>query len=126
MQERSKPMDVDAYIAGAAQEARPILRDLRHIITSTVPAAEEGISWNVPFYKYHGALAGFAVYKSHVSFGTGGAELPGEVREMLENKGYHTGQKTVQIQFDQQVPAKEIQAILRAQAKINEAKTTNK
>lgn len=33
----------------------------------TIPKAEEGISWGVPFYKYHGALAEFAAFKNHLA-----------------------------------------------------------
>ncbi|NHJ12027.1 MAG: DUF1801 domain-containing protein, partial [Candidatus Thorarchaeota archaeon] len=62
----SKPEDVDSYIANSDKEARPILEELRKIVQSTIPEAEEGISWNVPFYKYHGELVGFAAYKNHV------------------------------------------------------------
>jgi hypothetical protein len=44
----------------------------------------------VPFYKYHGVLAGFAAFKNHVSFGFA-AVLQSEDRKMLERKGYITG-----------------------------------
>jgi uncharacterized protein len=116
-----KPKDVDSYIAHSDKEARPKLNEIRNVIKFTIPKAEEGISWGVPFYKYHGALAGFAVYKNHVSFG-GAALLQNEDRERLEKKGYVTGKKTLQIQFGQKVPAIVIKKILKAQAKINEAK----
>ena len=121
MNENSKPKDVDSYIANSDREARPNLEELRKIIKSTIPEVEEGISWNVPFYKYHGALAGLAVYKNHVSFGLA-AELQSEDRKTLEEKGYITGKKTIQIKFDQKVPTTAIKQILKAQAKMNEAK----
>ncbi|SMO84526.1 DUF1801 domain-containing protein [Fodinibius sediminis] len=35
------------------------MEELREIIPSTVPQAEEGISWKVPIRKYRGILAGF-------------------------------------------------------------------
>ena len=98
----SKPKDVDSYIAKSDREARPKLEELRKIIKSTIPEAEEGISWGVPFYKYYGALAGFAAYKNHVSFGFADV-LQSEDRKMLEEKGYITGKKTIQIKFDQKV-----------------------
>ena len=112
--------DVDAYIANSGIEARLKLEELRKIIKSTVPKAEEGISWDFPFYKYHGTLAHFAEYKNHVALGVG-SDLRSEDREILEKNGYSTGQKRVQIKFDQKVPATEIKQILKAQAKINEA-----
>ena len=61
--------DVDSYIASSGREAHPTLEELRKLIKSTIPGVEEGISWGVPFYKYHGVLAGFAAFRNQVSFG---------------------------------------------------------
>lgn len=119
---KSKLEDVDSYIANSEEEARPILEELRKIIKSTVPNVEEKISWGVPFYRYHGALGGYAVYKNHVSYGSGGSDLQGKDRETLEKEGYKTGKKTIQIKFDQRVPATVIEKIIKEQAKMNEAK----
>jgi len=117
----SKPKDVDSYIANSGREARPKLKEIRKIIKSTIPKVEEGISWGVPFYKYHGVLLGFAAYKNHVSFGFC-VVLQSEDRKMLKKKGYITGKKTIQIKFDQKVPTTAIKQILKAKAKMNEAK----
>jgi len=122
----AKPKDVDSYIANSASEARPILEELRKVIKSTVPDVEEGISWGVPFYRYHGALAGFAAYKNHVSFGVGADVLQGNDRETLEKKGYKTGKKTIQIRFGQEVPTTAIEQILAAIAQTNEAQTAER
>ncbi|UGU17282.1 DUF1801 domain-containing protein [Sinomicrobium kalidii] len=122
--ETPKPKTVDAYIANSGGEARSIMEELRQIIKSTVPEAEEGISWNVPIYKYHGILAGFDVARHHVSFGVD--VLHDEDREILKEKGYKTGKKTIQIKFDQEVPGNIIKKLLKAQAKINEVKTNTK
>ena len=113
--------DVDEYITSSAREARPKLKEIRKIIKSTIPKVEEGISWGVPFYKYHGVLVGFATFKNHVSFGLGPAVLQSKDRKMLEKKGYITGKKIIQIKFDQKVPTTTIKKILKAQAKINES-----
>lgn len=117
-----KAKDVDSYIASSDLEARPHLLELRKIIKSTVPKAQEKISWGVPFYWYHGALIGFSAFKQHVGFGFSFA-FQDKDREIFEKKGYSTGKKTVQIKFDQKVPIAEIKQILKAQAKMNEAKT---
>ena len=113
--------DVDSYIASVGKEARPKLKEIRQIIKSAIPKVEEGISWGVPFYKYHGVLAGFAAFKNHVSFGFAAA-LPSEDRKILEKQGYTTGAKTIQIKFDQKAPAAAIKQIIKAKAKANEAK----
>jgi uncharacterized protein YdhG (YjbR/CyaY superfamily) len=114
-------IDVDGYIADAPQEARSKLRELRAVVKSAAPKAVEGISWGIPFYKYHGLLAGFAAFKKHVGFGFAAA-LQSEDRKMLEEKGYTTGKKTVQIKFDQKVPATVIKRMLKERARLNEAK----
>jgi len=122
----SKPKDVDSYITNSGRGARPILEELREIIKSTIPKAEERIWYGVPFYKYHGELAGFAAYKNHVSFGFGADVLQSKDRKMLEEKGYKTGKGTMQIRFDQKVPTTAIKKILKTKAKMNEAKSAIK
>ena len=117
--------DVDFYIASADREARPKLKELRKLIKSAIPKVEEGISWGIPFYKYHGLLVGFSPFKNHVSFGFV-VVLQSKDRKMLEEKGYKTGKKTIQIKFDQKVPTTAIKQILKAQAKMNEAKRAMK
>lgn len=117
--------NVDEYIANAPKEAQPKLREVRAAIKSAVPKAEEGISWGIPFYKYHSFLAGFSAFKNHVSFGFAPV-LQNKDRKMLEEKGYITGIKTIQIKFDQKVPTTAIKQIIKAQAKMNEAKRAAK
>ena len=121
-----KAKDVDSYIANSGREARPKLKEIREIIKSAIPKVEEGISWGVPFYKYHGILAGFAAFKNHVSFGFCEIVIQSKDREMLGKKGYITGKKTIQIKFDQKVPTTAITQILKAQAKMNEAKKASR
>ena len=121
MDEPSGTRDVDSYIAASAGAARPILTELRQLLTSTIPSVEERISWGVPFYRYHGALGGFAAYKSHVSFGCA-SDLQSADRERLEAEGYKTGKKTIQIKFDQKVPTAALEHILEKQARMNEAR----
>lgn len=58
---------VDAYIAEAAEFARPILKHLRRLIHQGCPAAEETIKWGCPFFEYHGLLCGMAAFKAHCS-----------------------------------------------------------
>ena len=115
-----KPKDVDTYIARAAKEAAPLLRELRQLIHTSIPKVEENISWGVPFYKYYGALAGIAAYKNHVGFGIATGVLNMSDREVLQKKGYSTGIKTIQIRFDQKVPSSILKKILKEKAALNE------
>ena len=106
-----KAKDVDEFIANAPKEAQLKLREIRAVIKAAVPEAIEGISWGVPFYKDQGILAGFAPFKNHVSFGLAFV-LDSKDRGKLLEKGYTTGKKTIQIKFDQKVPARVIKQML--------------
>lgn len=112
--------NVGEYIASAPKEARTKLREVRAAVRSTVPKAEEGISWGVPFYKYRGLLAGFAANKNHILFGLAFA-LQNSDRNMLKKKGYVTGKKTVRIKFDQKVPMVTIRKMLEPISKLSQS-----
>ncbi len=109
---------VDNYISDAGKDAQAILRKLRSLFNSTIPEAEEKVSWGVPFYWWHGPLGGYAVYRNHVTFGCGGAEIPSRLRGRLERKGYKTGKKTVQIRFGQKVPTQELRSIILTRKRV--------
>ena len=113
----AKPRDVDAYIAAAPDQARPILEQLRTIVLTTIPDVEEKISWGVPFYRHQGEIGGFAAYAKHVSVGFGA--VASSDRTALEAKGYKVLKDTFQIKFDQKVPAAAIRKILKAKVKAN-------
>ena len=112
-----KSKEVDTYISDAVKHAKPILRKLRSLFSSTITEDEEKISGGVPFYWWHGPLGGYAVYSKHVTFGCGGSDIPAHIRKKLERIGYKTGKKTVQIRFEQRVPAREIRSILSLRKK---------
>lgn len=56
---------VDGYLKNLPAEQKAALERIRNIIRSTAPEAQEGISYGMPAYKYHGLLVGFAAYKKH-------------------------------------------------------------
>jgi uncharacterized protein YdeI (YjbR/CyaY-like superfamily) len=61
---------IDAYIAGRAEFARPILSHLRQRFHTACPQVEETIKWSMPFFLYRGRLlANMAAFKAHASFG---------------------------------------------------------
>jgi uncharacterized protein YdeI (YjbR/CyaY-like superfamily) len=61
--------EVDAYIAGSAEFARPILGKIREAFHAGCPALEERLKWGVPSFEYNGLLGGMAAFKKHVAFG---------------------------------------------------------
>jgi hypothetical protein len=65
---------IDAYIAGAAPFARPVLTHLRKVIHAAVPGVEETIKWGMPHFLHGGILCAFAAFKAHCAFHVRGSE----------------------------------------------------
>ena len=63
---RSAPTNVAAYIAGFPRPVQTVLRRVRSILRKAVPAADEGISYQIPAYKLNGKpVIYFAAFKEH-------------------------------------------------------------
>ena len=60
---------VNAYIAGAAAFARPILTQLREVVHEGCPDVVEEIKWGHPHFTYKGLFCGMAAFKQHCAFG---------------------------------------------------------
>src|SRR5689334_1078495 len=60
---------VDAYIANAADFAKPILNHLRKVVHANCPDVEEDLKWRMPSFMYKGILCGMASFKAHCTFG---------------------------------------------------------
>ena len=56
---------VDAYIARAAEFARPILTHFRAVVHEADPAATETLKWGHPAFMHDGILCGMAAFKAH-------------------------------------------------------------
>ena len=120
MNEMKKATSVDEYISSAPREARTRLAELREIIRAAAPDAVEGISYNMPYYKFHGLLAGFAAYKDHVSLFGAVSE-----QERAQLKGFETTKGTIQFPLEKPIPSKLIRKVVGARARKNE-KTAKK
>jgi uncharacterized protein YdeI (YjbR/CyaY-like superfamily) len=61
---------VDAYIAGRAEFARPILEHVRQVVHGACADCEETLKWSAPAFLYKGStLATMAAFKAHAAFG---------------------------------------------------------
>ncbi len=112
-----KAKDVDEYIAGAPEELQGKLRELRKVIKSVAPKAEEKISYGMPYYGYLGRLAYFAYFKDHLSFFVMHGVLADFEKEV---KDYKTGAATLRFSLDQKVPVALIKKLVKATVKKNE------
>jgi len=64
-----KDSRVDAYIAGSADFAKPILKHLRRLVHAACPEVEEAIKWQFPVFEHKGMLCNMAAFKGHCTFG---------------------------------------------------------
>ena len=69
MSSRRKPSTIDKYLKGVTADRRRALNDLRAKIRSTVPEAEECISYGIPAFRLHGVVvAGFCATAKGCSY----------------------------------------------------------
>ena len=66
---------IDAYIAAAADFAKPILNHLRRLVHAGCPEVVETFKWSFPHFEHKGVLCGMAAFKEHCSFGFWKGEL---------------------------------------------------
>ncbi|GGD91677.1 hypothetical protein GCM10011515_09200 [Tsuneonella deserti] len=104
---------IDAYIANAAEFARPILTRLRALVHSALPQAEETIKWSMPHFTVLGKnVAGMAAFKAHCAF-----TIHGEGRAGTEGMGQHGKLASVEdIPPDAELVAKLIAATARIES----------
>jgi len=105
--------EIDEYLGTLGEPKRATLTTLRETIAAIVPEAEQCISYGVPAFKLQGkAIAGFAAFKSHLSY------LPhsGSVIAKLakETEGYTTTKGSLHFPVDQPLPRKLVNKLLDA------------
>jgi uncharacterized protein YdhG (YjbR/CyaY superfamily) len=64
----SKPATIDEYISGFSSDVQAILQEVRCVVRSAAPDAQEVISYQMPACKQHGVLVYFAAFKNHIGF----------------------------------------------------------
>lgn len=115
--------DVDEYLAGVPKEARATLAKLRQTIKAAAPMASEGISYQMPMYKHHGMVIGFAAFKDHCSIFPGSAVMD-EYKEELRN--YDTSKGTIRFPANKPLPATLVKKLVKARIAENEGRAKKK
>ena len=107
---KTSASSVANYIAEYPAEVQEKLRQLRKMIQTLAPGAEESVSYGMPAYKLHGKpLAYFGGFKNHIGFyptPTGTDAFADEL------SGYKTGRGSVQFPLQHALPASLIQRML--------------
>ncbi len=128
--------NVDEYLAGVPKEARATLEKLRKTIKAAAPMASEVISYQMPTYKHHGMVVGFAAFKDHCSIFLGSAVMddhcsifPGSAvmdAYKEELKHYDTSKGTIRFPANKPLPAALVKKLVKARIAENEARANRK
>jgi len=100
---KNKVKTVDEYIALFPDETAEKLTEIRQIIKTVVPQAEEKISYNIPAYFLNGMLVYFAGFKNHIAlypYVKTNSDLDKELEE------YKSGKTTIQFKLNKPLPTK--------------------
>src|ERR1700712_524940 len=94
---------VDSYLRDLEEPKRATLQELRRTILEIVPEAEEGISCGIPAFRLQGqVIAGFAAFKSHLSYLPFSGSGLGKLAEELE--GYARPKSSLHFPADGALP----------------------
>ena len=117
------PQTVDDYLAALPEEARATLEKIRKTIKTVAPKATEVISYQMPMYKYHGMLVGFAAFKDHCSFFPGANPVATFKDEL---KAYKTSKGTIRFPIGKPLPAALVKKLVKARITENEERAAEK
>jgi uncharacterized protein YdhG (YjbR/CyaY superfamily) len=109
---------IDEYMVDVPENARIVLEELRCLVKSIVPMAEETISYQIPTFKYKGMLVGFASFKKHCSFFL----MSTAVMEAFSNelKEFKTSKGTLRFTIDKPIPPELVTKLVLARVAEND------
>ena len=106
----AKPQSIDEYIAAQDEGIQPMLMEIRTILKSALPEAEERISWSMPTYWKGRNIIHFAASKSHLGIYPGEEAIVAFADELSE---YSVSKGTIRVPYDKPLPAELIEKIAR-------------
>lgn len=109
--------DVDEYIVNAPEDLQSRLKEIRKIIKSSAPKAEEKISYGMPYYGYKGRLAYFSYFKEHIGLYLTPPIIEDHRREL---KDYETAKATVRFPNKEKLPLALIKKLVKARVRMND------
>jgi uncharacterized protein YdhG (YjbR/CyaY superfamily) len=114
---------VDEYISLFPPEVKVLLKQLRKIIRTTAPDAEEVLSYQMPAYKYNGMLIYFAAHKNHIGLYPFKTAITAFQKELTKYEG---AKGTVRFPFDKPLPEQLVTQIVKFRVKENLLKASLK
>lgn len=114
-----KPKTIDDYIATTPPDIQPILQQLRQIIHTAAPDAQETISYNMPAFKQNGIIIWFAASKNHIGLYPKATGIQAFKDQLTD---YQTSKGTIRIPLDKPLPVGLIKKIVAHNLQENLAK----
>ena len=105
-----KPQNIDEYIAAQDAAVQPRLQEVRSLIRSAIPDAEERISWSMPTYWKGRNLIHFAASKNHLGLYPGDEAVAHFADEL---KDHDVSKGTIRLPYNAELPAEMIRNIAR-------------
>ena len=111
--------NLQEYIAALDRAPKRSLQELRKIIRDAAPKAEEAISYNIPAFKWNGALlVWYAAFKEHIGFYPKASGIAAFKSDLA---GYKTSKGAIQFPLGKPIPAALVKKIVKFRMKENEA-----
>lgn len=105
---------VEEYLQGIPEKDRAALEKLRKTIRDTAPGATESISYQMPMFRLHGMLAGYAAFANHLSLFISPAVIEAHKQEL---DGYETTKGTIHFQAERPLPPALVKKLVKARIK---------
>ena len=113
---KTKPSNIDEYMAGLPENIQKILEELRSTIRKAAPAAEETINYGIPTFTLNGNLVHFAAFKNHIGF----YPAPSGIEAFKKELSVYDGAKgSVQFPVKDKLPMALITKIVKFRVKEN-------
>ena len=96
-----KPQTVDEYIDSQDATLQPKLKQIRLVLQTALPAAEERISWSMPTYWEGRNLIHFAANKNHIGLYPGGEATDFFACELQD---FDVSKGTIRLSFEKELP----------------------
>ncbi len=114
---------IDEYIESCPKDKQKLLRQLKAAIKKAAPQAEETISYQMPAFKYFGALVYFAACKNHIGFYPTSSGILAFQKELT---AYKSSKGAVQFPLDEPLPLDLITRIVQHRVQVNQKKAAAK
>jgi len=113
--EKTKPKNIDDYIASYPSDVQIILEKIRKKIREAVPEAEETIKYEMPTFTLNGNLISFGAYKKHIGIYPSPSGSEAFNNELAE---YKTEKSTLRFALDRPIPYDLISKVVKV--RVNE------